>query len=394
MEKEVDKFLSETKRSLESLTFVKIVLTSYKGVEKDLQKISIRKVLVKKKEQLCFTYKYKTKDIVKNYAFAETLERLETLIGFENFQISNLLTTQFDLSIQFHKKEKIKVVKHSPSIRELPSMSHDKKKQRKIEGVGKQYLHELKITNEAGQVYKTSQDKFKQINQYIEILSSLLLKLPAREVTKVVDMGAGKGYLTFALYDYLNNVINKPASVVGVEYREELVALCNEIAVKSSFNQLQFVKGEIEKYKNNDIDVLIALHACDTATDDAIAKGIESDADLIVVAPCCHKQIRREIENNKAQNDLDFLLKHGIFLERQAEMTTDGIRSLILEYYGYSTKVVEFISDAHTPKNVLIIGIKTNNTIDQAAILNKIKNIKSFFGITYHHLEKKMEMNG
>jgi len=393
MEKEVDKFISETSRSLESMTFVKMVLTSYKGNEKDLQKISIRKILIKKKEQLSFTYKYKTKDIVKNHAYPETLELLETLIGFENFQVSKLLTTEFDLNLQFHKKDKIKVVKRSPSIRELPSTSHDKKKHRKIEGVGKQYLHELKITNEAGQVYKTSQNKFTQINHYIEILSSLLLKLPTKEMTKVVDMGAGKGYLTFALYDYLNNVIKKPASVIGVEYREELVALCNKIAVKSSFKQLKFVKGEIEKYENSDVDVLIALHACDTATDDAIAKGIENDADLIVVAPCCHKQIRREIESNKTSNELDFLLKHGIFLERQAEMITDGIRSLVLEYFGYSTKVVEFISDAHTPKNVLIIGVKNNNTINQAEILNKIKSIKSSFGISYHHLEKKMEMN-
>ena len=125
MKNEIDKFLSETRRSLESLTFVKIVLTSYKGVEKDLQKISIRKVLVKKKKQLCFTYKYKTKDIVKNYVYAETLERLDTLIGFENFQISNLFTTQFDLSMQFHKRDKIKVVKHSPSIRELPKTCND-----------------------------------------------------------------------------------------------------------------------------------------------------------------------------------------------------------------------------------------------------------------------------
>jgi hypothetical protein len=135
--------------------------------------------------------------------------------------------------------------------------------------------------------------------------------------------------------------------------------------------------------------LLIALHACDTATDDAIYKGITSGAELIVVAPCCHKQIRREIEKGKASNELDFLTKYGIFLERQSEMVTDGIRALILEYYGYKTKVFEFISDAHTPKNVLVVGTKVKEgSADKAAILARIKETKQYFGIGYHHLEK------
>jgi len=148
------------------------------------------------------------------------------------------------------------------------------------------------------------------------------------------------------------------------------------------------------------VNLLIALHACDTATDDAIFKGIKANAELIVVAPCCHKQIRREIEQHKVKNDVSFLTKYGIFLERQAEMVTDGIRALILEYFGYKTKVFEFISDAHTPKNVLVVGVKKSPKSgvrspqfdEQNAILEKIKASKAYFGIEYHHLERLLDL--
>lgn len=379
--------------SLEDLTFIKVSLGHYKGIEKELKNIHIRIVLVKKVPHLSFTYRYKTKDIVSNYTFENAIPVLQELISPNHFCQAHLYTLSFDLLLEYGPKENWRLKKKAPSIHELPSLEHDKPKHRKIAAIGKEYLQELKITDKDGNVYKAAQDKYKQINHYIEILSTLLEKLPEREVTKVVDMGSGKGYLTFALYDYLNNVIHKPAKITGIEYRQDLVDLCNTVATNSGFDGLHFEQGEIDKYVNDDIHVLIALHACDTATDDAIYKGITSNADLIVVAPCCHKQIRREIEKHKANNELDFLIKHGIFLERQAEMVTDGIRTLILEYYGYSTRVFEFISDAHTPKNVLVVGLKRpHGAMNKEGILEKIKSTKAFFGIEYHHLEKMMGM--
>ena len=153
--------------------------------------------------------------------------------------------------------------------------------------------------------------------------------------------------------------------------------------------KLHFEEGTIADYNSAGTNMLIALHACDTATDDAIYKGITAGSDLIVVAPCCHKQIRREMEKNKAENDIGFLTKYGNFLERQAEMVTDGIRALILEYFGYKTKVFEFISDVHTPKNVMIVGIKNQRDApEKESILKKIHEAKAYFGIDYHHLEK------
>jgi len=352
--------------------------------------VYIKIAVIKNEQKLSFTYRYQTRDIVKNYSFEEAIANIAKVAIKDGFRLITLFTLNFDFAMEVAKNEVYSLNKNKPSNRLLPTMTHDKQKNRKIEAVGKQYLQELQITDNQGLVYKNAQDKFKQINHYVEILSSLLKELPEKDLINVVDMGAGKGYLTFALYDYLTNILKKPANVIGVEYRKDLVDLCNNIAKKSNFDKLSFMQGTIEEYENPNIDVLIALHACDIATDDAIFKGITNHAVLIVVAPCCHKQIRREIEKNKVENELDFLLKYGIFLERQAEMLTDGMRALILNYYGYATKVLEFVSDAHTPKNVLIVGVKRQamNDLEKEEILHKIKKTKEFFGIGYHHLEK------
>jgi len=391
MSKEANPILESLKTSFEDNSFIKLSLGNYKGKEANLKKLYIKRVIIKKMERFSFVYRYQTQDVTKNYDFAEAMELVGKLMGYKAFRFGLLNTLNFDKQVEFFKSRM--AVKQLPaSAKKLPSKDHDQSKNRKIEAKGKTYLHELGITDPSGKVYKNAQDKYRQINHYIEILSSLLKDLPLREMTNIVDMGAGKGYLTFALYDYLNNALKHPSRVIGVEYRKNLVDLCNSIAQKSSFQDLHFEEGTIENYESEyDINVLIALHACDTATDEAIYQGISGDADLIVVAPCCHHQIRTEIEKGKPKNELDFLLRHGIFLERQAEMVTDGIRALILEYYGYSTKVLEFISDAHTPKNVLVVGKKLKNpNVDQAAILEKINGIKKYFGIRYHYLEVLM----
>ncbi len=382
-------FKSALQQSLSDDTFVKMSLGDYKGSDPSLKNLYIKPLKIKNVLHLSFTYRNKTNDIVKNHLATEAIDLIEKLISVNDFKIITLFTLTFDIILANTKGAKWTLTTKQPTNTQAVSTEHDKPKNRKIDTKGKQYLTDLKITDSQGNVFKNGQDKYRQINHYVEILSSLLTELPSDKTLNVVDMGSGKGYLTFALYDYLNNVANKSATVVGVEFRKDMVELCNKIAANSGFTNLSFVENTIENYQTTDINVLIALHACDTATDDAILKGIMANADLIVVAPCCHKQIRREIEKNKTSNDLDFLTKYGIFLERQAEMVTDGIRALILNYYGYSTKVFEFVSDAHTPKNVLIVGQKKQNLlVDKTAILQKIKTSKAYFGISYHHLER------
>ena len=386
-----EQFIALLNKSLIENTFVKLSLANYKGSTEGLKNCYVKRIQIKQEDKLSFTYRYQTKDIVKNYSHSEGAGIISGFINQGAFRLATLFSTEFDSVFEYSSKDRISLKKNKATHLELPSLEHNTQKNRLIIADGKPYLHQLNITDEKGNVTKNAQDKFKQINHYVELLSPLIKNLPKHQTLEVTDMGSGKGYLTFALYDYLTHVLNVNAKVTGVEFRKDLVELCNSIAKKSNFNQLNFVEGSIKEYDSKNTNVLIALHACDTATDDAIYKGITANADLIVVAPCCHKQIRREIEKHKTNNELDFLLKHGIFLERQAEMLTDGLRSLILEYFGYTTKVFEFISDAHTPKNVMIVAEKKTKTEAQKEIiLNKIKESKAFFGIEFHQLEKLM----
>lgn len=381
-------FVTAFDQSLQNDTFVKLSLGNYKGAEENLKNIYIKKTLIKREEKFSFTYRFKTKDIVKNFSRAETLAYVQNALAAD-FHVATLQTITFDLHFELLKNQKVSLKKTDTAVKTQPSLEHDKAKNRLLTSKNKPYLNRLKITDEEGNVYKNAQDKYRQINHYVEILSSLIKDIPTEGKLKVADMGSGKGYLTFALYDYLNNVLQVDADVTGIEFRNDLVELCNQISGESHFEKLHFEEGTIADYNSTGINILIALHACDTATDDAIYKGITAGSDLIVVAPCCHKQIRREIEKNKAENDVSFLTKYGIFLERQAEMVTDGIRALILEYFGYKTKVFEFISDAHTPKNVMIVGIKNQRDVpEKESILKKIQEAKQYFGIDYHHLEK------
>ncbi|WP_291728795.1 class I SAM-dependent methyltransferase [Bernardetia sp.] len=398
-------FTEKVKESLENGSFIKITLSNFLNNENQtLKKILIRKTIIKREENLTFVYRNKTNDITKNYTLDEGIKVIITFLTKENqegfFNQAILFTTDFDLHLKNISK-KPSIFSQKPTQKQAISTSHDKQKKRAIQtkdkkGNSKSYLQALKITDPTGKVYKNAQDKYKQINQYIEILSILLKQLPSEKPLQITDMGAGKGYLTFALHDYLKNNLKLKVNTVGVEFRKDLVELCNEIAVASNFENLSFVEGTIEDYqikKEDKTNILIALHACDTATDDAIFKGIEADAELIVVAPCCHKQIRREIEKGRKelQNQLSPLTNYGIFLERQAEMLTDTMRCLLLNCCGYQTKAVQFISDTHTPKNVLLIATKKTSFLEEdmkAKHLKEFEQLKSFFGIEKHYLEQ------
>lgn len=380
----IENLLSALEESLGDGSFVKLSLGNYQGADTSLKSIHVRKILIKREEKLSFTYRFQTRDIVKNHAFDQGIILIREAFT-DGFHAATLFTTAFDLVLE-NRSLKKKAPSHTAPV----SSSHDRDKKRLIGTQNKAYLHALNITDGKGEVYKNAQDKYRQINKYVEILSGLIQGIAPDRLKKIVDMGSGKGYLTFALYDYLSEIGLRP-DVIGVEYRADLVALCNRVAAEAGFHSLHFAQGSIADYDCADANILIALHACDTATDDAIYKGITAGAELIVVAPCCHKQIRREIEKSRVDNDLAFLMKHGIFVERQAEMVTDALRALVLEYFGYSTKVFEFVSDAHTPKNVLIVGARNKKLpASDPAILERIKAAKAYFGIETHHLEKML----
>jgi SAM-dependent methyltransferase len=369
---------------------VKLTLGNYQGNDKSLKNIYVRKVKIKRADKLSFTYRYQTRDVFKNLDINEGIQLIVNLASYD-FKVCNVFCTDREIYVEHNSKGIIVLREKTKQQIAAPTLSHDKPKERLIKPVvERSYLQALQVTDADGKVHKNSQDKFRQINHYIDIISPLIKDLPSDKPKSVVDMGSGKGYLTFALYDYLRNILGLETKIIGVEFREDLVSFCNRVAKASNFDGLSFSQGSIQDFEKDDFNILIALHACDTATDDAIYKGIQAGADLIVVAPCCHKQIRREMEKSKGAEQLAFLTKNGIFLERQAEMVTDGLRDLLLQYAGYRTKVIEFVSDINTPKNVMIVATKVSHKQQQATVLAEIRQAMSFFGISRHYLADLM----
>lgn len=384
----VENFISEFAKSLHRETFVKMTLGNYKGADEHLQKILVRLVETKKGTRLFFLYRYDMRDTAKNFDFTEGARKLREILGHEFFS-GHLFTTDNDFQLDVGKKGKSRLNTAKPTFKAKPSLEHNREKQIQIDPNGF-YLRALGITTDRGEVRDKQQDKWKQINKFVETLGSLFDKSPLkdRQQLNIVDMGSGKGYLTFAAYDYFKNVRGIDVKVTGVDTKEELVGLCNDIARASEFENLKFVHGSIGDFRLENVDILIALHACNTATDDAIFQGIKAEADLIVVAPCCHQEIRPQI---KSPEMFSGILRHGIMMERTAETLTDGLRALLLEKSGYSTKLFEFISTEHTPKNNMIVGTRHEKIHASTELMRQIDEIKQFYGIREQRLEALLD---
>jgi len=352
-----------------------------------LKNVYLRPVELKKGLHIAFNFRYKTRDEVKNFGLEEALAQLETSLGAA-FLNADLLTPERDFSLQFDKKGEAHFSEKKPSLNSPTAIptAHNRPKNRLLDPAAP-WLHLLGITNSKGEVLAAYQDKWRQINKYLEIIEGLLRDTPLPSDAQIADMGSGKGYLTFALIDFLQNHIGLTPNITGIELRPALVDFCNKTAQQAGFQNLHFIAQDIATYHPERLDMLIALHACDTATDLALAAGIHQKARIIVVAPCCHKQIRREMQ---AKNELAPLLQHGILAERQAEIVTDGIRALLLEAAGYHTKVFEFISTEHTAKNVMITATMDGRRLNQRKIkaLAQVEALKLGFGIKEHWLEK------
>lgn len=387
--KDLETFLTRFTESIEQNQFTKLTLSDRRDKTKELKNVFVKPVALKQGLRLSFVYRYPTKDITKNYDLQDAGILIEALLDKDFFK-ADLFTTASDFHFAVDKFGKT-VLKQKAATRTEPVVAeHDHSKKRFVEAAHNVYLHQLGVTTADGKVKSDKQDKYRQINKYVEIVESIVKEAALPETFQVTDMGAGKGYLTFALYDYLANTLKLNAKVTGVELRPTLVENGNALAQQAGFANLDFITGSIDSADLPSTDMLIALHACDTATDQAIYRGITGNAKVIICAPCCHKQVRKQLHPD---SDIKAITKFGILEERQAEILTDTIRALILEANGYKTKVFEFISTEHTAKNLLITAIKTETSgaVKQQA-LDQIKSLKQLFGIEYHQLEKLMGM--
>lgn len=380
----ISSFFNHLQEAITAKEFVKLTLSKARYTQSELKKITLKPVILKSGEKISFHYQYARRDEVKNLNPDEVVQSLQAIIGIE-FLEANLFTLHKHIILLCNKKGNSKLTVHTSKATLTPDFQHDRQKKRPLNSHLTHWFL-LGLTDREGSILPSMQHKFKQINQYIEILEPMLAGLRSTKSLKIADMGSGKGYLTFALYEYL--VVNKgyDVEITGIELREELVQKTNQIAAKAKFEKLHFQHGSIDNYRPSELDVLIALHACDTATDDAIATGIRAKAALIVCAPCCHKQIRKQIKPTEKLPMLQF----GIMLERQAEILTDTLRALIMEKYGYKSQIQEFIDAGHTPKNLLLTGIKSQIPVKNDEIDTKIIRLKEQFGISAHYLENAL----
>jgi len=315
------------------------------------------------------------------------------MIGGERLECfyHHLFTTDTEYQLQFSKKGKAMLQAHrlAPAAAPVATGSHDHRKQRYLD-LDRPFLQDLGVTDAKGQLIPAMARKWKQINKFLEIFGHAAdsARLPGDRPVRVLDFGSGKGYLTFAVHDWLTRTSGKKAHVTGVELREPLVSLCMGSVRKHGLEGLDFYTGDVRTFNTPALDIMIALHACDIATDYAIHTGIRLGAEIILCAPCCHKEIRPQMHSPAV---LQPLLKHGIHFGQEAEMVTDGLRALLLEASGYDTQVFEFVSLEHTSKNKMILAVKRKTARDTQPYRLQVKGIKEFYGIQTQCLERLLD---
>lgn len=372
--------------NLENNSVVKLLLSKYRGADKSLQRLTVRPIILQDETVLSFVYEHQTNHITKNYNYETALAEIKLLLG-DDFKSAYLTLLEREVQVEISKKGKLKISYHQGKENAQAAVAHNREKNRFVD-IQRPFLTALKVTDQQRKLIPSMSNKWKQINKFIEVFSQALEVSPHDKKTplNVVDFGSGKGYLTFAIHDYLRNTLNNDAQVTGVELRQGLADLCNETAATLDHQGLDFVCGDVKTHAPKQTDVMIALHACDIATDYAIHYGIRANASIIMCSPCCHKQIRPQMQSPELFKPM---LQYGVHLGQQAEMVTDSLRALFLEANGYSTKVFEFISLEHTNKNKMILAVKKPNinAKEQAKILTQIANIKDYYNIKEHCLE-------
>ncbi len=377
----LERFFEKLRASIVARTFVKITLSRRRG-KSELRNVYGRLVELKSGEAMSFTLRFATRDETRNEPPESAPRAIEKWLS-DDFEEAHLFTMTGDWKLRAEHGGEWKLKAARPTFSATLAPSHDRPKVRALANAP--FLVKLGVTALDGTARPGMADKLRQVERFVEILGHLVDASALRNAksVRVCDMGAGKGYLTFATHEFFLARGFEP-EITGVEQRADLVEQTNKIASELKLEGLRFVEGAIGAFTLPEkLDVLIALHACDTATDDALAAGVRAGVKLIVAAPCCQKEVRREFSPPEI---LRGVLKHGILAERQAELLTDGIRALALEAAGYDTSVFEFISNEHTGKNVMIAATLRQTAKDTAHARDELRALMDFFGLRSQRL--------
>lgn len=337
------------------------ILISNARKKEGTSKMQVRPVLVR--EQVCYqvTRTEGTKEIHKNYQ-KEDLIRYLCQEMTENFRQLQLEGRCVQGTVLVSKKGRMSIKtkniqKQGKNKEEFPAMlSHNRTKKYLLqEGIPVPWLIDLGVMSPDGKVKHSKYDKFKQLNRFLEFIRDILPKLPRDREIRIIDFGCGKSYLTFAMYYYLKVLNNYDIKVTGLDLKTDVIETCSRLAEKYGYDKLEFLQGDIASYEGADqVDMVVTLHACDTATDYALAKAVKWNASVILSVPCCQHELNRQVFNET----LAPVLEYGILKERFAAILTDGLRAQMLTTAGYDTQILEFIDMEHTPKNLLIRAVK------------------------------------
>jgi hypothetical protein len=380
------KFIDLLTNAYNELYWVKLVLAKPRNKSSDLKKVVAHQILIKDKYVIQIEAFTKTQSFTSNMELEAAVSNIKSHLE-ANFLEAYFFTQSKEWILKYSRKGSCKLIEKI-NVNLQSKVSHDRQKRDWIDN--DELLKHLGILNYSGHINKDQGGKYRQINRFVELMSHLILEnqqLRHKKTLQVIEVGSGKGYLSFALYNYLKNHLDRKVDYTGIELRSDLVEKCNELSTILEFNGLRFQKNDALNLKQNEVDLFVALHACDTATDFALYQGIRSNADLIVTAPCCHKEVRRNLKS-QIENPI---LRHGILKERQCEILTDTLRSLVLEDVGYKSKVFEFISNEHTSKNIMVVGQKNKDDHDQKFNLEKSKSFMLKNGIEEQSLVTLIE---
>lgn len=289
-----------------------------------------------------------------------------------SFKNALVETQSFTANVLVSKKGTITIKKKMNTSAKQPkiSLSHNRKKKYILEeGIPVPFLIDLGVMTQNGNIINAHYDKFRQINRFLEYIEDILPSLPTGRELRILDFGCGKSYLTFAIYYYLKVLKGYPVRITGLDLKEDVIRHCNELAVKYGYDKLEFLCGDIAYYDGcSQVDMVVTLHACDTATDYALAKAVGWGAKVILSVPCCQHELNKQMKNDL----LSPVLHYGILKERMAALMTDGLRAQILEANGYRTQILEFIDMAHTPKNLLIRAVYNGHCADNKDQINEL----------------------
>lgn len=379
------------KRVLTSL-LVDMVISGARGGG-DFIKIKVRPVMIR--DSLYFQVsRYTDKQVFHENMTAE--DALETLSGWilHDFRQAQIRMQDEMVTVLVSKKGKATVKSKKAACIETQNLEHNRKKQYIIEeGTAVPFMIDLGVMTESGKIIRTRYDKYRQINRFLEFIEDILPELPTDRTVHIIDFGCGKSYLTFAMYYYLKVLKHYDIRITGLDLKQKVIEDCQALADRYGYDGLQFLCGDIADYNGTDeVDMVVTLHACDTATDYALYKAVKWHASVILSVPCCQHELNRKMQCET----LSGAFQYGLIKERTAALMTDAMRGQLLEMKGYRTQLLEFIDMEHTPKNILIRGVKSKGLLPKAARKQQMENYqkcRDFFGaeLTLEKLFKEME---